>query len=284
MNTVTVSTIEEYIEEVSKIKHSKISKTLYRGQANYEWPIHSSAFRRLLKSFPRISDIDLKIYLIELLNDARRRIIETKSDTELLIEVQHFGGATNLIDFSKNPLVALYFACNGEYGKAGTVFSLITESSHVKENFYEMKSDVLREKSISEILALENKSANLIKINPPFQNNRVIKQESVLIMTKDGTIDDSYIDTRIIIEKKAKKEILNKLECVYCISEENLFIDFHGWAFQNSCSNWISIDPNVFAEYAKKECSHDYSGNYEAIELYSKAIQLDAENKEYYFE
>jgi len=273
MKESKISTIEYYIDKVSKLQHSPVSKTLYRGQANHEWSIHCSAYRRLSKVFQKISAIDLKIYLLELLNDAHRRIIETESDIELLIKIQHFGGATNLIDFSKNPLVALFFACNGEFNNDGKIF-IITANRYVNENIHEMQLDVLKNAKISDLF----KNNNLVKIPPPFHNNRVIKQESVLMMTKDGTIDDSYIETTLIIDKNAKKEILKKLASVYCISEENLFNDFHGWVLQNSYNNSINITPHVLFEYAEKlKCP------YNALELYSKAIEIDDKNETYYF-
>ena len=34
-------------------------------------------------------------------------------DFEILTELQHYGGKTNLIDFTTDYLIALFFACDG---------------------------------------------------------------------------------------------------------------------------------------------------------------------------
>ena len=277
-----IETIEEYIKEISKLDHSQISSRLYRGQANAEWSVHSSGYRRLSKKFETpISGIDMQIYLVKLLNDARLRTTEHKSDIELLIEIQHFGGATNLIDFSKNPLVALFFACNGEFNKDGKV---ITADSSNKM-FYAMELDKIKETKIPDIYENEeNEFKNLFVINPPFQNYRVIKQESVLIMSKTGKIEDSNIEKLIVIDQKAKTDILNKLKSIYCISEETLFIDFHGWALQNGAGNSLYLSPYLYTGYGiKLQKKGDWNSRV-IYDLYSRAIEIYDKNFEFYMD
>ena len=43
------------------------------------------------------------------------------TDFEILTEIQHYGGKTNLIDFTIDYLVALFFACDGHHDKDGRV-------------------------------------------------------------------------------------------------------------------------------------------------------------------
>ena len=43
------------------------------------------------------------------------------ADFEILTEIQHYGGKTNLIDFTIDYLVALFFACDGHHDKDGRV-------------------------------------------------------------------------------------------------------------------------------------------------------------------
>ena len=43
------------------------------------------------------------------------------TDFELLTEIQHYGGKTNLIDFTTDYLIALFFACDGHHDKDGRV-------------------------------------------------------------------------------------------------------------------------------------------------------------------
>ena len=98
----------------------------FRGQADSSWDLHSTATRRLISYFngdenvtetsqyPRIFAAYHRTILIEparlqgLGNDAGQPI----SDLQLLAKLQQNGAATGLIDFSWDPLVALWFACD----------------------------------------------------------------------------------------------------------------------------------------------------------------------------
>lgn len=47
---------------------------------------------------------------------------EEMSDLDILADIQHNGGATCLVDFSKNVLTALWFACNADTDADGFVY------------------------------------------------------------------------------------------------------------------------------------------------------------------
>ena len=54
---------------------------------------------------------DIEVVQRRMLNDAKKYLRRTGGDSELLVEIQHYGGKTNLIDFTTNYFVALFFAC-----------------------------------------------------------------------------------------------------------------------------------------------------------------------------
>ena len=43
------------------------------------------------------------------------------AEYEILCQIQHYGGPTNLIDFTRDFLIALFFACNKDAAKRGRV-------------------------------------------------------------------------------------------------------------------------------------------------------------------
>ncbi len=100
---------------------------MWRGQGDLDWPVHSSAYRRINPS----SDGELTRYEERLLKQATHkgyRFHEGRelSDMELLARLQHHGAATRLVDTSRNALVALWFCCVSEPKKTGSLIGVHT--------------------------------------------------------------------------------------------------------------------------------------------------------------
>jgi len=106
---------------------------LWRGKSNIAWPIHSSAYRRLIRTSRVVNESSMQYYEEYLLRHATHQGYRFESgrelsDFELLAKLQHHGAATRLIDCSRNIMAALWFACASEPDKTGLllVFILIT--------------------------------------------------------------------------------------------------------------------------------------------------------------
>ncbi len=98
----------------------------YRGQANFEWELIPKAGRA--DYFVPIRDSfahDLGSFC-----QWRERAVAfvdalPEADLECLAVAQHHGLATRLLDWSLNPLVALYFAAKDETDRDGAVFAFL---------------------------------------------------------------------------------------------------------------------------------------------------------------
>lgn len=105
-------TLNKFIDWTARFKDGQY---LFRGVTKETYRIEASACRRLPVADQNNSSKLLKINQ-ELIDKARglghdQRDGRQLTDLELLAELQHFGAATCLIDFSRNALVALWFAC-----------------------------------------------------------------------------------------------------------------------------------------------------------------------------
>ena len=111
---------EELEEEFNVVlsaddENVKNKKIYYRGQSNEEWEIRCSLFREnLLLNEEKLNN--------EILNRKPNDFLNCNNSLEKLILMQHYGIPTRLIDVTTNPLVALYFACQGNPDKDGVVF------------------------------------------------------------------------------------------------------------------------------------------------------------------
>ena len=100
-----------YLEQLDKLTLGTKGNLIYRGQSDHEWLLKSTAIRRLRTSNLAINKRNYETYNQRLIRDAKRYGYQKEkslTDTHLLCELQHYGAATGLLDFSKNLLVALW--------------------------------------------------------------------------------------------------------------------------------------------------------------------------------
>lgn len=109
-----------YFKFISQLVNDDKGPILFRGQKCCRWQLAASAERRIQADFGyEIGEIPGDLYywyhknLIDQikLKGLHRRETRELFDLEILAELQHYGAATGLLDFSRNSLIALWFAC-----------------------------------------------------------------------------------------------------------------------------------------------------------------------------
>lgn len=95
--------------EQSLIKHGYI----YRGQENWSWQLIPSIFR--LKNFSngKWTWAGVEMFILQEFFRESEAYLKNFTGTTFrkMMIVQHYGAPTRLLDWTTNPLVALYFAC-----------------------------------------------------------------------------------------------------------------------------------------------------------------------------
>ena len=180
---------------------------------------------------------------------------------ELLSRIQHNGGATLLTDFTKNFLVALWFAsgtcdrksCKGDVkcgectkpecdakmsaSCGGRIFVVEVNSEMNRPAIQVLKNDVIKEKKVEELLfytcrTIEKDIRPLVWFWEPRDvgNKRVRAQASTFLFGLPS-FDRANIDySTIVVLDKDKDAIRKELKSVFNISAETLFPDLPGYS------------------------------------------------------
>ena len=150
---------------INKIKDlSKDGDYIYRGERKLYKRVSSALYREYFDDEDiniDIEDFDLRTVQREILKVAKKHIGETpqglfedfakrpirrryidyselkpiinSDELEILTELQHYGGKTNLIDFTTDYLIAIFFACAGHPTEDGRVI-LLQKTELIEKN------------------------------------------------------------------------------------------------------------------------------------------------------
>ena len=301
-----IKDVVEYLQEVSKIKAEWPNSTLvFRGQENEEWLLDSSAERRLKASLPSQEEITDPLFLKyneDLTKKCRLKNYDKREqkqlyDLELLADLQHHGAATCLIDFTRNALVALWFACQKSDDADGKVFVVnianqrtFGEITHKDIEDYSI-SDILQfkprdtdqdqatELPTPETLATSPNKPNFWHWTPAHLNERITAQHSLFLFGLPSS--EKLRSKEIIIESASKEQIQKELESLHNICEESLFPDFVGFAYiQRADAPYLTPDAEKYFHSGIKALQRGHSS--EAIQDLTKAIELNPNDADAY--
>ena len=269
-NNDIAKTFNEFIKWAARFKDGQY---LFRGVTQEKYGIVASACRRLPKADQNNPSKLLKINQ-ELIDKARglghdQRDGRQLTDLELLAELQHFGAATCLIDFSRNALVALWFACQtSSDGEAnGKVFA-VNRDDTVRLKTVNPK---LMKKDIDYFLQPDENGRYLqYQWSPKLQNNRIIAQQSVFVFS--GVQIEA--EAEYVINKDIKQKMLTALDKISGITEANVYPDFDGFARLHAHDKPY-IEPDAQAYQQRGTEAHQRGNLDDAIEYYTEVIRLE---------
>ena len=298
----------------------------FRGQKDRVWLLESSAERRLkkgLKGQDRIHDsLFIEYHRDNLLQTGKLRNYDKLegnqlADLELLADLQHHGAATCLLDFTRNALVALWFACENSHGESGgfdqetaeglgeshKVFNdgkvFVVNTADERGGFQEVTPRDIAGQSIENVLRFKTRdedsdrertdqdslksSSDEMKFwywTPAHLNERITAQGSLFLFAPPSSGQPNSED--IVVAAECKGQIRKELEALYNTHEESLFPDFVGFAYTQRHDAPIYILDSE--EYRRRGIEAYQRGEeQQAIEHYTKAIELRPEDSDTYF-
>ena len=295
-----ISTVGEFLQCLEPMTRGAAPDSfLYRGQADSDWNVDCSAVRRLATN--RADTLQAPVhpavisYLDSLLREAAQHVGKWAdlpggfSELQILAQLQHFGAATPLIDFTLDPFVALWFAGNDRLDRDGAVYALS------RADLREIDESDARAKGVISYFYPETTWND-----PPYVwfpkrlPGRAEHQQSAFVLGVTSHIAP-YRLKKCVVAKGAKTELIRELRDDYGIREEDLFADLPGFAQANSVSRhlddgralqlWFyqvevaSTRKELAIAHARLGLAHSAIRDSQlAVEHYTKAIELDPDH------
>ena len=289
-------TVRDILDELRR--KSSGGGYIYRGENK----CHPSVSSGLYREFDIQDDnFDIELVEKEMLSDAKKHIGKLRQDSrsnftnnlknienpidmedlERLTELQHYGGKTNLIDFTTDYLIALFFACDGEPEEHGRV--ILQRIEKIEDWIY-------------------------LPQNPRL---RVVAQKSIFVRPRCGFFCPDKEKEVVCVEKHLKQRVLSYLQDYHGISIHTIYNDLHGFIthqdrhgaaythfyrglacekkneYESAIDNYnkvIKLDPVHVEAYYHRGIAHYHIDEIpEAIQSFSKVIELNPKHAEAYY-
>ncbi|CAA0102232.1 Uncharacterised protein [BD1-7 clade bacterium] len=215
-----ILSLSDFIERVEflDISHSS-SNFLFRGQ-----DVRGNLLPSIARKNPRKNTTEVEKEILEsikLIGASHLNGTDDK-DLDLLVLAQHFKLKTRLLDWSTNPLVALWFACAGE--SKGDVYVYSLDSSELlNKGVYDKNPFSLKKTCV---------------LQPRLNNERITAQHGWFTIHRYSAKDKRFVAldqnkeikahlTEFTISEKSRPDILQSLDR-YGINSRTLFPDLEG--------------------------------------------------------
>ena len=215
------STVDGILRKIEE--KADTGEYLFRGEPEHyqEYPYYGKVSSNLYREFLKDDNFDVEAEHFDIeelqramLGAAKEFSRKPASEKERLAEIQHYGGKTNLIDFTEDYLIALFMACQVSFDKNITA----CDDPFGKENFGKNGRVILQKKEL----------INSYVERPYAPINRVIAQKSVFVRHPNGFIQPDEGDI-VNIPAALKKPIREHLERYHGISVKTIYNDLHGF-------------------------------------------------------
>ena len=283
----------DYIYRGERKEHCKVSSALYREHMKYyEHAKNHEYVKNYYESNNReyfiqitLGDFDLRIVQREKLQAAKKHIGERPQDIyedhkdsprvrssntddqrtilkadeiEILTELQHYGGITNLIDFTTDYFIAIYFACAGESKENGRV--IVLEKTEEIENMI---------------------------IRPYNPRHRVVAQKSIFLYPRQGFVEVPDVNI-VTIPEQLKRPMITYLRRYHDLSAATIYNDLHGFiTYENKRQDSKREFHLGLAFHTSgldtENTTHSKELYNQAIKHYDSAIKLDSEDSNSYY-
>ncbi|KOP36543.1 hypothetical protein AKO67_19180 [Flavobacterium sp. VMW] len=222
MRKYKINSFQDFLLHIEDTELIGYDINLFRGQS-----VNQPLLPSICRDEPKTDTTETEIKMLE---DFKRRssLLITKNfktDWEWLVYAQHFGLKTRLLDWTSNPLVALWFACQNQYAMEKNSYVYILSCGE------KMRVDLSKNQS-----PFETTSTKILR--PTLNNERIVAQAGWFTAHRYSKTDNQFVTlekninlkshlTEIEIPAQLKKELLRKLS-MFGVNNQTIFPDVNG--------------------------------------------------------
>ena len=239
----------EIFDKIQEIANLSVGGNyIFRGEPKYHCKISSTLYRECERVVRReepeseLPDFNIEVIEREISKQVKKFIPdgESVSNLPILTQLQHYGSRTNLIDFTTDFNIALFFACDGQPSERGRVIV--------------QKIDLVK------------------TVQPLGAGHRVLAQKSVFVQSEQGYIDRNEANYEVVnIPACLKGHMLKYLRNTHGITTETIYNDIHGYIRNREIHKSAYSEFYIAFAYQNKAEKIENPG--EKRELWDKAIE-----------
>lgn len=192
-----IKDIQSYVKLV--LENTKKEQCVYRGHASKDWPLKSSIGRNEKYS----KELEKSVFFQFKQNYYSYTTERPASDMDLLFLAQHYGLPTRLLDFTYNPMIALYFACESEPEKDGRVYV----KSLGELSLMDADSNEAMPQTIDDVLSIKR----AFFVLPNYTDTRYKNQKALFLLSDHPEKKFTFVTDSYIIKKDYKDQIRHDL-------------------------------------------------------------------------
>lgn len=199
--TIVISDIHSFVKHV--LERSSEREFFYRGHASVDFALMPSIGRNVNYT----EELEKSVFLEFKKNYYSYTDERPQSDIDLLFLGQHYGLPTRLLDWTYNPMIALYFACEENKDtddKDGCIYAV---SIPQDAKLCDSETSDKMPKTIDEVLKIKDRKF----VVPNYTDARFKNQKALFILCDSPTEPLPIAKKAFVIKHDAKKQIAHDL-------------------------------------------------------------------------
>lgn len=194
---IVIDSVGKYVEHVLDNQRTQ-SDMIYRGHASVDWDLKPGIGRN---NYSR--ELEQKVFEQFKMKYYSYTSERPLTDMDVMFLAQHYGLPTRLLDWSYNPMIALYFACESHPEVDGCIYTVSLREFLVVDS----ESDMNAPRTMKDIMSMKKP----MYVVPNYTDERYKNQSALFLLCNKPEKKFTSVPLTYVIKKEAKEQIIKDL-------------------------------------------------------------------------